>query len=262
MQMPSIKAVALAFATLLACISPSAGASSSQQQPLAAGVPFEVRDAVLADVADIATTFLDAFTPAPVWTYVNQFYENYTDYYRDCFEGQVKAVINKLAPKGIKFRVLLVPDQTRHSGSRVVSTSLWEFNRTAESPYTSWSLGPEATDSGNCSLHLATNTTRADHLKKAMLYGQKTYLDGVYERHAYLHLLATHPKWDGNGFAAENLRWGMALADKMGMPTTLLATPAGYPLYRSLAFEGMYNVSVDRLDGLGTVWYEVMKFEA
>jgi len=44
------------------------------------------------------------------------------------------------------------------------------------------------------------------------------------------------------------------------MPVTLLSSPAGYPLYDSLGFESVKNATVGMLDGLGELWFEVMRW--
>ncbi|KAH8649116.1 hypothetical protein BX600DRAFT_474568 [Xylariales sp. PMI_506] len=100
--------------------------------------------------------------------------------------------------------------------------------------------------------------TRVLQLRKAIDDAGQTYIEDVYPWKVYLDLLATHPDWDGNGFGATHLRWGLALADARALPTVLMATPAGYPLYKSVGFEGIHNVTVERLDGEGIIWYEAM----
>jgi len=44
------------------------------------------------------------------------------------------------------------------------------------------------------------------------------------------------------------------------LPVTLLASPAGYPLYDSLGFESVVNATMEMLDGLGELWFEVMRW--
>lgn len=44
------------------------------------------------------------------------------------------------------------------------------------------------------------------------------------------------------------------------MPVTLFATPAGYPLYDSMGFESVKNATMPMLDGLGELWFEVMRW--
>lgn len=137
----------------------------------------------------------------------------------------------------------------------------------------------------NCSAYLDINITRALHLSGHMDAAREEYLRGPLGPQLYLELLATHPAWDGNEFAAAHLRWGKALLGRLGvacggggddcddgggggaraggddLPLTLMASPAGYPLYVSEGFEGLKNVTVERLDGKGLLWDEVMKFE-
>jgi hypothetical protein len=48
---------------------------------------------------------------------------------------------------------------------------------------------------------------------------------------------------------------------KLGVPVTLLATPAGWVLYDSLGFEGLKNATVEMVDGDGELWYEVMQWD-
>ena len=50
--------------------------------------------------------------------------------------------------------------------------------------------------------------------------------------------------------------------DKVRVPVTLLATPAGYPLYKSLGFESVANVTLNLLDGYngGITWIEYMQW--
>ena len=102
----------------------------------------------------------------------------------------------------------------------------------------------------------------------------------------YLNLLATHPAWDGNGFGAAQVEWGFGVSRggggyagrgeerggggeegekgqeaKGSVPVTLLSSPAGWPLYESLGFEGVENATIGMLDGMGELWFEVCKWD-
>ncbi|KAH8199833.1 hypothetical protein TruAng_006003 [Truncatella angustata] len=239
----------------LSCVL-STGTSSSLQQPLGAEL-FEFRPPRADDAGDIATVIIDAFSRAPAWKYVHQFADEYPGYIRSCLERNIKRTLENNTSSEHVSRVISVPDHTTVSGSRVVSFSDWQFNRTKSHPdlFTLAMLE----NGGNCSKHLDSNQTRSEDYMKHLKSAVETHLDNVYERHVYLSLIATHPKWDGNGFAAVHLRWGMGLADEMELPTTLIATPAGYPLYKSVGFEDIYNDTLERLDGEGIIWHEVMK---
>lgn len=174
---------------------------------------------------------------------------------------------------------------------RVVSVAIWDFNETRprrgqDSPYplspvlpflppvgahdsvssVSSSSSAPAPPPFNCSARLDTNLTRALPLSRLSEEAQETYLRSALGPQLYLMLLATHPGWDGNGFGGEQLRWGKAQLGRLGgggggsLPLTLMASPAGYPLYASKGFEGLKNVTVERLDGKGVFWLEMMKF--
>ena len=87
-----------------------------------------------------------------------------------------------------------------------------------------------------CSLHLDMSLIRALHLVPQFEAAEKTYIEDAYEYQLYLGLLATHPDWDGHGFGAAQVRWGMekakaeerrlSLAEgrEIKVPVTLLAT--------------------------------------
>ena len=45
------------------------------------------------------------------------------------------------------------------------------------------------------------------------------------------------------------------------VPVTLLSSPAGWPVYQGLGFEGLENVTVEMLDGLGELWFEVCRWD-
>jgi GNAT superfamily N-acetyltransferase len=123
-----------------------------------------------------------------------------------------------------------------------------------------------------CRLHLDMNIIRALHLLRQLRAADAKYIKNAFETQLYLGVLATHPEWDGNGFGAAQLHWGKDLAKRIesrereeGMedakvPITLLATPAGYPLYKSMGFKSIANITLDLLDGVndGSSWYEYM----
>ena len=125
-----------------------------------------------------------------------------------------------------------------------------------------------------CLLHLDMNLIRAIHLSPQLQAVEEKYIHDAYEYQLYLGLLATHPDWDGHGFGATQVKWGMQKAKaeeerlsqvegrQIEIPVTLLATPAGYPLYKSLGFESVANVTLHLLDNFdgGTAWFEYMRW--
>ncbi|KAK7747421.1 hypothetical protein SLS53_001676 [Cytospora paraplurivora] len=258
----------------------------------AASVPFTFRNATIEDVDDITTVFLDAFLPSPLWRYIRQFADKVHPLYTwTCHRDRLLAQFRNSGPE-LDWKVITVQEPARE---RVVSFAFWEFPGTkpdgnhddgvdagGSSSYLSSLLSVHGSDSGsdsgisssssspfNCSAHLDLNMTRVRHLADVMQESREKYIDSI-GRQIYLDLLATHPDWDGNGFASHHLRWGKGQLGRGGddggagetLPLTLIATPAGYPLYVSEGFEGLRNVTVERLDGEGVLWQEVMKYEA
>ncbi|KAJ9605868.1 hypothetical protein H2200_009717 [Cladophialophora chaetospira] len=147
------------------------------------------------------------------------------------------------------------------------------LNRAAQAPI---DLGQESLSEIKlpCSLHLDMNLIRTAHLAPQLNKAEKDYIEDAYEYQLYLGLLATHPDWDGNGFGAAQVEWGMDFAKaeeqrlslsegrKIRVPVTLLATPAGYPLYKSLGFESVANVTFVLIDSFqgSTTWFEYMRW--
>jgi GNAT superfamily N-acetyltransferase len=50
-------------------------------------------------------------------------------------------------------------------------------------------------------------------------------------------ILATHPARQGLGAGSALMKWGVELADSLGLPSRLEASPAGYRLYKKFGFE-------------------------
>lgn len=228
------------------------------QRPLGGeATSFTFRDAVNKDLDDFITVLHDAFWPSAEWHYLYQFHDEYPGYTWQCLRQIFEPVFAESPANGMTIKVIEVPDDSATSGSRVVSFSLWQFNKTKKSSH-SFFLPWSTAFRSNCSQHLDLNQTRAEPWSKVHARDMSKYLDDAYDRQAYLGGLATHPQWDGHGFAATHLRWGIALADEAGTPATLAATEAGYPLYRSFGFKDIHNITMERLDGKGIIWHEIM----
>lgn len=243
---------------------------------VSSAVPFSFRNATIHDVDDITTVIIDAFKPSPVFKYIRQFADEAGEKYTwTCQRDGYLALFQQHAAD-YRFQVITVPESTSVSGEKVVSVSVWDVSRTEHHrddvlPLSSLSplLGRSMSQiSGfNCSAHLDMNLTRAVHYQHFMEDAERKYLAEPFGAQLYLGLLATHPSWDGNGFAAQHLRWGKAQLERLReqpggrLPMTLLATPAGYPLYIDEGFQGLKNITMERLDGKGLIWHEAMSYE-
>ena len=260
----------------------------------AAAIPFTFRNATLEDADDITTVWYDAFRSSNLWHYLFQFADDVDPLYRWTCQRDAHLQALQDESSGVKFTVITVqvPDPTTSSSpegaaetrERVVSFAMWDFNQTRPhrdqgSPTSPQMLLPMGLHGGggggggdtsglspfNCSARLDINMTRSLHYSGRMSAAKDKYLDKPLGPQLYLGLLATHPGWDGNGFAAVQLGWGKAQLGRLGaevgggggggggLPLTLLASPAGYPLYVSEGFEGLKNATVERLDGEGGV---------
>lgn len=209
---------------------------------------------------------------------------------------EIMEEIERGAPGVIK--VIAVPDGDGDGhGEKVVSFAVWQFVNESTDEFDGgfdgsasnlrasiaaqhlWSIFPSPpanTDSNtnqdpdsnpsnppfNCTPHHDTNLTRLHSIQSQESAAISTYLTPSYPTRLYLALLATHPDYDGHGYAAAQVRLGLAWAVKHGLPVTLLATPAGYPVYKGVEFQGVQNVTIGFFDGLGEEWEEVMVWES
>lgn len=260
--------------------------NSPPQAPLTDTAPSHLRRATLDDADDITTVFVDAFKVWDAWKYVYQFEDQVDPAYtwtcaRDMFRN---TWLNQTGPYANIFNVIAVPDDASPTGDKVVSIAYWNLAFVNATP-TDESLPPPhpmslfgselagglaSASKFDCAANLDANLTRARQVHGAMEEANEKLLHGRFAPLLELALLATHPDWDGNGFAARHLRWGKAKLAELNrarepsearLPITLMATPAGYPLYVSEGFESLRNVTVERFDGKGVVWQEAMKFE-
>jgi predicted N-acetyltransferase YhbS len=72
-----------------------------------------------------------------------------------------------------------------------------------------------------------------------------------------LSLFACLPEFQGLGAGSGLLRQGCEFADSLGLPSWLLASPEGYPVYRKFGYQ---NVAVMDFDVTGT--WGITKTEA
>ncbi|KAI7785416.1 gnat family [Diaporthe eres] len=249
-------------------------------------VPSRFRNATIDDLDDITTVAIEAFKPSPLFNYIRQFADEVGEEYTwTCQREGYLALFQQHAAE-YRFQVITVPEPTSLTGEKVVSVSVWDVSRTQHhrddelslislSPLLGHSTSQTTHSSANyghasgfnCSAHLDMNLTRIAHYQQYMEDAEHKYLAEPFGAQLYLGLLATHPSWDGNGFAARHLRWGKAQLELLRkqpgarLPMTLLATPAGYPLYIDEGFKGLKNVTMERLDGKGLFWHEAMSYE-
>ena len=239
-------------------------------------VPFTFRDATYEDIDDATTIIIDAFSPSPQWHYHSPSREKYLDYEWYCMREAIEKQWKEVDWTYAWGRVVSVPVENSKHGrdERVVALALWDrLIQDSASVVASGEDGALNVNHGfdlmallnktfDCSKHSDLNMTRGLDFSYQFSFAKYKYIDNAYDDQLYLSLLATHPDWDGNGLGAKNLHWGMELAERWKVPVTLIATPAGYPLYRSEGFEDVKNITIKMLDGLGELWFEVQRWNS
>ncbi|KAK5951975.1 hypothetical protein OHC33_006861 [Knufia fluminis] len=239
------------------------------QQTYLADSNIHIRPATETDLDDIVTVFVDAFAPGPVWRYLYQFQDQYKEYQWDCMREDIGKQFKHI-PNNTFANVISVPSQRSDpdtQGSRderVVAIAVWKiFEPSSEHPdHGNMDLLSILPNNAQCSDHLDMNLTRAADYEGQFSAAMQHYVYDLPQRQMYLTLLATHPDWDGHDFGARHVHWGMEMAREMGVPTTLLGTPAGWPLYDSLGFESVANVTIETLGEMEGLWYEYMRYDA
>jgi len=243
---------------------------AQHQQPLLDTSVAIFRPAVEADLDDIITTFIDSFSPGPVWRYGRPYLKQHKHYLWCCMRAEIGAQFKHI-PNDTSVNVITVLDPpapsfvtSRKVRRRAVALAIWKVMtpgaldtsvRSVMTPY----LNVQA----KCSDHLEANLTRVEDFSRQYEAAEKHYVQDLPRKQLYLGLLATHPSWDGHGFGARHVQWGLDLAKNMSVPVTLLATPAGWPLYDELGFESLANVTIRTLDWEEDIdiWFEYMRHE-
>lgn len=249
--------------------------SSSQTILNSAGYHF--RPAIREDIDDITTVYLDAFSPGPLWQYTMPAYQRWKDYIWHCQQAAIEQQWDNLDTDTTFVQVVAVPDTNASNGrnERVVAFGIWKLKErdnivTSALEHSSqigmrdWKIQLDTSNNSskyNCSANLGRNQTRTADFER-QFDAKSQFLDKAYPEQLYLNTLATHPDWDGYGFAALNLHWGFELANTYKIPVTLIATPAGYPLYDDIGFRSIKNITIETLDGWGEgiLWFEVMEY--
>jgi hypothetical protein len=271
---------------------------------------YNFRPAIESDLPAITTITVEAFSPSAAWHYLIPDIKHHKKDVWNCLHDQIVQGWKDFDSNKTFLNVVTVPlsistkdddDSNPNSQSdpqqeTPVSFAVWNIRTTSSSSSpSSSSTSSFSLDSilQTCLTPPGTNLTRAHDFDRQLQPTLQKFFspslpESVWQDQLYLNLLATHPEWDGNGFGARQVRWGLELSRRLGgrgggggeegnvddeekgigeakltgsIPVTLLATPAGWPLYESLGFEGVENATIGMFDGLGELWFEVCKWD-
>lgn len=217
------------------------------------------------DLPDLTRVFIDAFKNNAIHQYLHldtEKWENYTyhcslEMFHDEWDRH-----NEL----VWANVIVVPQEPPDGNGRkerVVSFAAWKWLVEEDSTtHASHWMGKPYAPGGKCSDHLDVNTTRYDYFAGISRDIMTRYVYNFKRSQLLLNLIATHPDWDGHNFAAEQIEVGLQKAAEAEMPVALIGTPAGYPLYDSLGFKSLANITIERMDHDGSFWMEYMRWSA
>ena len=110
--------------------------------------------------------------------------------------------------------------------------------------------------------HKDENATRAADWDRKFGKAHNKYLNDVYGHDQfYLAVLATHPDFQHHGYGEQLVLSGIDMAPILDLDTvTLIATPIGEPVYFSLGFRSIANISITSVDGDMAFPFDVMVY--
>ncbi|CAM1505723.1 Fc.00g113600.m01.CDS01 [Cosmosporella sp. VM-42] len=147
-------------------------------------------------------------------------------------KARLTALTKQMSSKS-SCRFMKVVDPDLPEEDKAISFALWFFWETPRigpsTPPRTWGPGtnPEA-----CKLFFGGMDKRRDEIMEGKPY-------------VYLKLLHTDPKHQRRGAASMLLKWGLAEADRLGLPIFLEASRDGRPLYEKVGFDVVETIKVD-----------------
>ncbi|KAK3680897.1 acyl-CoA N-acyltransferase [Podospora appendiculata] len=92
------------------------------------------------------------------------------------------------------------------------------------------------------------NKDRMDAFRDACAASKASFFDARYRcGHMFLKILLCHPDYQRRGAGRALTNWGIEAAQRLGLNTTVFASPMGYKLYRKLGFKpiGKFRVQLE-----------------
>ncbi|KAI1625746.1 hypothetical protein EDD37DRAFT_316808 [Exophiala viscosa] len=145
-------------------------------------------------------------------------------------------------PECIYVQVIQLPDH-----EDPVSVAVWvDAKKYPFSDTQGWNVRSGLRGQGSKCTHKDENATRAADWDQKFSKEHNKYLNEVYGRNQfYLAALATHPDFQGREYGEQLVLSGLQMAPILDLDTvTLIATPVGEPVYFSLGFRSVANISI------------------
>lgn len=122
----------------------------------------------------------------------------------------------------------------------ITACSVWNFKNFEAERYAESERRSAAQFMAGHPLPISLEGKSAPHpLEKYLLEKFNAFQDAWMKetKNFYLGLLMTDPKFQRRGIGTALLNWGHEIADKKGLPSFLVATPVGHPLYLSVGWK-------------------------
>lgn len=120
--------------------------------------------------------------------------------------------------------------------SKIFLPAIEPSSRTANNPIKAMTIG---------------HRDRQNIFREACASSKRDLFDAQYPRgHVFLKILLCHPAYQRRGAGRALTEWGITEARRLGLNTTVFASPMGYELYKKLGFRelGRFRVQLDGED--------------
>ncbi|KAK4946316.1 hypothetical protein LTR10_014514 [Elasticomyces elasticus] len=219
-----------------------------------------LRNATIADVSAIVDIVDAAFSPSAPTKYRYQFKDKYPQEHRRCM---YEAYLEVFDPEYVYVQVIELPASSGRGDSKPVSVAAWvDGKKVPTSDMQGWNQWNSGSALSSKCTHKDENATRAADWQQKFAKEHNKYLNDVYGHNQfYLAVLATHPDFQGRGYGEQLVLSGIEMAPILDLDTvTLIATPVGEPVYFSLGFRPIANISITSVDEDMAFPFDVMVY--
>ncbi|KAL2128497.1 hypothetical protein VTI74DRAFT_9109 [Chaetomium olivicolor] len=206
-----------------------------------------IRLATEADLEAMTTVLIGASPLDPVYPY------RFPD--RHLYPDEFAALCRQKCAEYLESSTVVVCEMpiSQYSGAtQVVAFSVWEMPSTQSSRRTSavGDVEPTSPTSPTFSPSKIGNLTRQSAFRAALAHHKSTLFDSRYRPHGghvFLKILLCHPSYQRHGAGTALTTWGIEQARRLGVHTTVFASPMGVGLYKKLGFTevGRFRVQLE-----------------
>ncbi|KXX83185.1 putative N-acetyltransferase ycf52-like [Madurella mycetomatis] len=207
-----------------------------------------IRRATLADLEAMTWVLIGASPLDPVYPYR----------FPDChlYPGEFAALCRRKCAEYLETSTVVVcemPIDDFGHATQVVAFSAWDMpdaRRPMRSSAASEAVEPTYLSSTPLPPTTIGSLNRQHAFRTACARNKSLLFDSRYQSiggHVFLKILLCHPAYQRRGAGTALTSWGIAEARRLGVPTTVFASPMGLRLYRKLGFQeiGRFRVQLE-----------------